>query len=383
MKAKNRLNVVGLFAGIGGFELGLGGNGHSATLLVENSQPAMHVLRQRFPDSKIEPDVRDLASLPPGTDLVVAGFPCQDLSSVGRKAGIEGSRSFLVSEVFRLLSNADAPWVVLENVPFLLSLSGGSALRYISTALNELGYRWAYRVVDSNAFGLPQRRNRWFLVASRVGDPRNVLLADDVDRPLPNADYPEVACGFYWTEGMRGFGWAVDAIPPIKCGSSVGVPSPPAIRLPSKRYVTPDIRDAERLQGFPGDWTSPAEEVAKRGERWRMIGNSVSVPTAAWLGKRLATPGQYSPGLDKPWTATSWPRRAAWADLDGVIHAADVGPWPEWNSRPPLEAFLRYPGKPLSARAARGFLSRTRKGSLRFPEGFIAELHHYAENHAQ
>ena len=372
------VKVVGLFAGIGGLELGMSASGHHAQLLVENSPAAMHVLRRRFPDTKIEADVRDLTALPVGTELVVAGFPCQDLSSVGRKAGIDGARSSLVGEVFRLLRDTDVPWVVLENVPFLMSLSRGAALRLITETLTALGYRWAYRVVDTNAFGLPQRRNRWYLVASRVGDPRAVLLADDGEKPSPIADYPDVACGFYWTEGMRSFGWGVDCVPPIKCGSSVGVPSPPAIRLPTGHYVTPELRDAERLQGFPEDWTAPAEEVAKRGERWRMVGNSVSPPVAAWIGRRLSAPGRYDGSGDQPWAGAKWPRRAAWAEFDGVVHAADVGPWPQWRARKPLADFLNHPGKPLSARAASGFLRRTAKGTLRFPTGFVDELTTYA-----
>ena len=374
------LKVAGLFAGIGGLELGMAASGHQAQLLVENSSPAMHVLRQRFPDTKLEADVRDVRSLPKGTDLVVAGFPCQDLSSVGRKAGIVGARSSLVGEVLRLLEDGDVPWVVLENVPFLVSLGRGAALRVITTALTQLGYRWAYRVVDTNAFGLPQRRNRWYLVGSRVGDPRDVLLADDCEKPLATSGYPDVACGFYWTEGMRSFGWAVDGVPPIKCGSSVGVASPPAIRLPSGSYVTPDLRDTERLQGFPVDWTAPADEVARRGERWRMVGNSVSVPVAAWVGRRLVDPGRYDCAADLPWDGIKWSRRAAWADFDGVVHVADVGPWPVWEPRLPLVDFLRFPGKPLSVRAASGFLRRTDKGSLRFPGGFLDELAAYAES---
>jgi DNA (cytosine-5)-methyltransferase 1 len=377
---RSKLKVAGLFAGIGGLELGMSASGHHTQLLVENAPPAMHVLRRRFPDTKIEADVRDLRALPNRTDVVTAGFPCQDLSSVGRKVGIDGARSSLIGEVLRLLQQSDVPWVVLENVPFLMSLGQGAALKLITTALTELGYRWAYRVVDSNAFGLPQRRNRWYLVASRSGDPRDVLLADDVERPIPAAEYPDVACGFYWTEGMRAFGWAVDGVPPIKCGSSVGVASPPAIRMPSGAYVTPDLRDTERLQGFPADWTAPAEEVAKRGERWRMVGNSVSVPVATWIGGRLATPGHYQPAGDRPWSGAKWPRRAAWSDLDGVVHAADVGPWPVWQPRESLTEFLEHPGKPLSARAASGFLRRTAKGTLRFPPGFIAELTAYAES---
>src|SRR5690606_35704194 len=78
--------------------------------------------------------------------------------------------------------------------------------------------------------------------------------------------------GFYWTEGIRGLGAAVDAVPTLKGGSTIGIPSSPAILLPNGRVVTPDIRDAERLQGFPADWTQPAETVARKSVRWKLVG---------------------------------------------------------------------------------------------------------------
>lgn len=373
------MKTAGLFAGIGGLELGLQASGHETTLLVENAPAANHVLRTRFPGVRVEQDVRDLAALPPDTELVVAGFPCQDLSSSGLKVGIAGNRSALVGEVFRLVAESRPPWIILENVPFLLSLNKGAALAVITRELTELGYRWAYRVVDSNAFGLPQRRNRWYLVASRVGNPRDILLAGDVEPKRRTGEYQAFASGFYWTEGMRSLGWTVDGVPPIKVGSSVGVASPPAIRLPTGDYRTPDIRDAERLQGFAADWTAAALDVAKPGERWRLVGNAVSVPAAKWMGQRLANPVIHDHISDRPWTGGPWPRQGAWADFDGRVHVAKVGPWPEWQDRPLLADFLRYPGKPLSSRAAAGFLRRTQKGSLRFPEGLLAELAEYAE----
>jgi DNA (cytosine-5)-methyltransferase 1 len=375
--------VVGLFAGIGGFEVGLSQAGHRATMLVENALPAAHVLRSRFPDVKLEGDINLLRSLPPDTDLVVAGFPCQDLSSVGRKQGIEASKSSLVGEVFRLLETADVPWIVLENVPFLLHLDRGRALSLVTSELQRLGYAWAYRIVDTSAFGLPQRRNRWFMVASKAGDPRSVLLADDVTvdagQQAPGRTGKE-ACGFYWTEGKRALGWAVDGVPPIKCGSSVGVASPPAIWLPDGRFVTPDIRDAERLQGFAVDWTEPAATVARSGQRWRLVGNAVSVPVAKWLGERLAVPGSYAASGDRERQPDEpWPRRAAWSGVDGPVHVADVGPWPVWLARPPLLEFLRYEGKLLSTRAASGFLRRAEHASLRFPPGLLEDLRRHVE----
>jgi DNA (cytosine-5)-methyltransferase 1 len=283
----------------------------------------------------------------------------------------------LVGTVFALLSGRPAPWVILENVPFILHLAGGNAIRLIVGALEELGYSWSYRVVDAEAFGVPQRRRRWYLVASLDGDPRDVLLADDVH--VPHRRLPtDAAYGFYWTEGTRALGWAVDAVPPIKCGSTVGVASPPAILLPSGDVITPDLRDAERLQGFPVDWTLPAEDMVRSSWRWRLVGNAVCTPVAEWIGDRLVSPGHYESTLDselKPggrWPAAAWGR-------GGKRYVSNAGAFPVWLPRPPLLDFLQYPGKPLSGRATRGFLSRARKGSLRFRDGFLEQL----ETHAQ
>jgi len=370
-------SAVGLFAGIGGIELGFQKAGCEAVLLAENFPAAAHVLRSRFPAAKLEEDAQSLSRLPHDVDLVTAGFPCQDLSSVGPKIGIAGTKSSLVGVVFELLARQQVPWVVLENVPFILDLDRGRALRLITSALDELGYRWAYRVVDAEAFGLPQRRKRWLLVASLDGDPRSVLLSGDAVRPAATTQWPDVACGFYWTEGTRALGWAVDAVPPIKCGSSVGVASPPAIMMPNGDVVTPDVRDAERLQGFRADWTKPAEDVDRASYRWRLVGNAVSVKVSEWLARRVVSPKFYDGSCDAALDGPSrWPR-AAWSMGDGVF-ASDATDTPVWRKRIPLEEFLRYPTKPLSARAAHGFLSRARKGSLRFAPGFLEQIEFHA-----
>ena len=147
--------------------------------------------------------------------------------------GHPGDRSGLVEHVFRLLDEApNSPtWLLLENVSFMLSLDRGEAMRWLTTQLEERGYTWAYRVVDTRAFGLPQRRQRVLLLASKTEDPRPVLLNQEHGEVVID-DRAGLACGFYWTEGIRGLGWAVDAIPTLKGGSTIGIPSPPAIWQP-------------------------------------------------------------------------------------------------------------------------------------------------------
>jgi len=363
------MRTAGLFTGIGGLELGLSSAGHETAMFCEIWEPARAVLAARFPDVPNHPDVVALRELPSNVDLVAAGFPCQDLSQAGTTAGIDGRRSGLVGNVFRLLDQRRVPWVVLENVSFMLHLAKGKALRTLVEAFEERGYRWAYRVVSSLAF-LPQRRERVLFVATTTDiDPADVLFVDDV-APTPSAaELSTHAHGFYWTEGIRGLGWAVDAVPTLKNGSTVGIASPPAILLPDGSVVTPDIRDAERLQGLAVDWTRPAEEVGRASLRWSLVGNAVTVPVAEWLGSRLGTPGTYSQERDRPLPADGrWPKAAR---FDGDRRSTvDIGMFPVWRDRPSLVDYLRFEGKPLSARATRGFLSRTERSTLRFVPGF-------------
>jgi DNA (cytosine-5)-methyltransferase 1 len=372
MPNRRSLGVVGLFAGIGGIELGLHRAGHRTELLCEIDDAANAVLAAHFPESPLVGDIREIDQLPPA-DLVCAGFPCQDLSQAGRTAGISGRNSGLVSEVFRLLENSDPEWVLLENVPFMLRLESGRAMKFLTDELSSRGYTWAYRVVDSRSFGLPQRRKRVVMLASRTRDPRPVLFSDEGKRRTEPHE-SEVACGFYWTEGIRGLGWAVDAVPTLKGGSTIGIPSPPAIRLPnSEGIVVPDIRDAERLQGFSADWTLPAVEMGlRKGARWKLVGNAVSVPVSEWLGGRLAEQGSWSYETSELVTG-AWPT-AAWG-RESEAFTVECSQWPlDDDSRPGLLDFLEHEWAPLSERATRGFLARASKSSLRFAPGFLDDV---------
>jgi DNA (cytosine-5)-methyltransferase 1 len=370
------LTVAGLFAGIGGIELGLELAGHQSVLLCEIDAGARAVLEERFPGIALHGDVRSLTNLGQ-VDLLAAGFPCQDLSQAGETKGITGSQSGLVNEVFRLVElDQNLKWLLLENVPFMLHLQRGAAMESLVSWLERHHFRWAYRVVDARAFGLPQRRQRVVLLASRTEDPRAVLFADEAGEPPLSSQ--ATSFGFYWTEGIRGLGWAEDAIPTLKGGSTIGIPSPPAIWF--RDYGTfglPDIRDAERLQGFPEDWTAPAMRLGPRlGARWKLVGNAVSVPLSNWLGRRFRHPGcgEFG-GSSRLASGSPWPS-AAWGE-GGARYRAAISRWPLREPMTPLSRFLKFPTKPLSAKASHGFLGRTRRSSLRFPEGFLAALEAY------
>ncbi len=376
------LSVAALFAGIGGIESGLHSAGHRTEMLCEIWEPAQAVLADRFPGVPLHTDVRELDHLPQ-VDLVTGGFPCTDLSQAGRTAGITGKQSGLVGEVFRLLKQAQPRWLLLENVRNMLPLDGGKAMTYLVRELEALGYRWAYRVVDSRFAGVPQRRHRVLLLASRTEDPRDVLLVDDVGEREPDA-YRDDACGFYWTEGLRGLGWALDAIPPLKGGSTIGIPSAPAIWLPGekpgRKIVTPDIEHAERLQGFPAGWTEAAGGDGRaRGHRWKLVGNAVTCGVARWVGNRLAEPGSYdSAGDARLNPGDRWPN-AAWGAA-GEAFTAEVSFWPRHDPYEHLtDVVAPAEASPLSYKGASGFLNRAGRAKLRFVEDFILDVKEHVE----
>jgi DNA (cytosine-5)-methyltransferase 1 len=387
------MNVAGLFTGIGGLELGFeqAQAGFRSVMLCEIDPRARAVLQERFrhlAPEQMPSDVTDeTLRLPDDVDVVCAGFPCQDLSQAGKTAGITGARSGLVDHVFRLLEDRiqrrkPVPLVVLENVSFMLRLGGGHAMTHVVTQLERLGYRWAYRVLNTIGFGLPQRRERVFIVASLDMDPGRILFDGDHNVSLPETDLEHLFHGFYWTEGIRGLGWAPDAVPTLKNGSSLGIASPPAIIAPNGAIFTPDIRDAERLQGFPADFTEPAKALGRPSFRWSLVGNAVSVPVAKWVASRIADPMRdWDRSLISP-MGKGWPRAAAGRRLTknrSERFAISVGPFPVAAERPHLHDFLQYPRHPLSERAAKGFASRLAVTSLNLPDGFEAAVCAYRD----
>lgn len=171
-----KVKAISLFAGVGGFEIALANAGIETVASVEIDNNARGVLKHRFPHTALFTDVTGVTGEQlrevgfDGADgVIVGGFPCQDLSIAGKRAGLAGSRSGLFWEIIRLLEETKAQYCILENVPGALSSQQGNDFAIILNALDELGYRLAWRILDAQYFGVPQRRRRVFIVGS-LGD---------------------------------------------------------------------------------------------------------------------------------------------------------------------------------------------------------------------
>jgi len=342
-------------------------------MLVEVDSAANVVLAAQFPGVEMHTDVLDLIDLPSSTSILTAGFPCQNLSMAGDKSGIEGSKSGVVRKMFGLIQKSKVPLVVIENVYFMLQLDSGKGMEWLVDQFEHLGFRWAYRVLDTMGFGLPQRRRRVYFVASRDVDPRMILFADETDLPTLQKPNLSVPLGFYWTEGKSGVGITIDGIPPLKVGSSLGIPSAPAVLFPDGEVLMPSLSACERLQGFPPGWTDPAANGEKKDPRWRLVGNAVSVPVAQWVGERINMPGEvgdYELANQDTWHR--WPD-AAW-NIDGRRVGVVASDKPFLTELPSISSFRDETWTRLSDRALNGFINRAVAGGLKMPEGFIAAL---------
>lgn len=184
----SNLTAVSLFAGVGGFDLALTRAGVKVVAAVEIDKKCREVLALQFPETKLFDDVKGVtgeqlraAGFVPERGIITAGFPCQDLSIAGLRKGLAGSRSGLFWEIIRIIDETHAEQIILENVAGLLSSKQGQDMGIVITALVERGYGVCWRVLDSQNFGVPQRRRRVFIVASRGDHRRPVEILFEPD----------------------------------------------------------------------------------------------------------------------------------------------------------------------------------------------------------
>ncbi|MBG6140666.1 DNA cytosine methyltransferase [Longispora fulva] len=319
---------MSLFAGVGGFDLAAARAGLTPALAVEIDPAARGVLADRLPSLPLLSDVREVSArdlataVPDPADcFLTAGWPCQDLSTAGNRAGLDGERSGLFFELLRILDGLRPGWFLLENVPGLLTSNAGRDMGTVVGSLADLGYRLAWRVLDAQGFGVPQRRRRLYFLGHRgAGDPAAVLLEPESGggraapyRPPgpPTAAGPARRAGparsdtepvivgpLQTSRSPRGHGTAGVNDQYVLAGH-VRVAGPAAVR----RLVPVEY---ERLQGFPDGWTAtsygnPQGDVP----RFTQLGNAAPVPVAEWITRRLVAHHNSTTGRSDPPCSTA------------------------------------------------------------------------------
>ena len=287
------------------------------------------VLQHHYPDVPCHGDFTDIKEDEYGPiDLLVGGTPCQSFSVAGLRGGMDDERGNLALEFIRLAQRKRPQWVVWENVPGVLSSNGGRDFGSFLGALAEIGYGFAYRVLDAQYFGVAQRRRRVFVVGY-LGDwrrPAAVLFERESlsGNPAPSREEGEEATAA--TEVSSGSdpelmatlcakdnekwgcnqrvneGKAIVSFPSNANADAMGAlgydvsPSmlasaPPAVaKGMAVRRLTPT--ECERLQGFPDGftkipWRNKPADKCPDGPRYKALGNSFAVPVMRWIGERI------------------------------------------------------------------------------------------------
>jgi DNA (cytosine-5)-methyltransferase 1 len=169
------MRFIELFAGIGGFRLGLENTGHECVWANEILDKPRSIYERNFGEA---PDGRDIRLVSgadlPEADILVGGFPCATFSVAGKRTGfsLEDTRGTLAFEMFRIAHERQIPYILFENVKGLLNHDGGKTFGIILSVLDEMGYDCQWELLDSQHFGIPQHRERVFLVANHRDFPR-------------------------------------------------------------------------------------------------------------------------------------------------------------------------------------------------------------------
>ncbi|MDX5882306.1 MULTISPECIES: DNA cytosine methyltransferase [Bacillus cereus group] len=332
------MKFLDLFAGIGGFRLGMEAAGHECAGYVEwdkfarKSYEAIHNTKGEWTAHDITTVTNNDLRLLRGTvDVICGGFPCQAFSIAGKRLGFAETRGTLFFEIARFAKEIQPQYLFLENVKGLLNHDGGNTFRTIISTLDELGYDAEWQVLNSKDYGVPQNRERVFIIGHLRGRSRREVFP--IRRSCKEASVRKIGMldvkgkdqirRVYGTDGiapclttMQGGGQEpkiVTCVNPrqtdgtqtrqqdrvyIPDGNMVAlsaqlggrynivqpenIESKPPYRI---RRLTP--RECWRLQGFP-DWAfDRAREVNSDSQLYKQAGNSVTVPVIYEIAKRL------------------------------------------------------------------------------------------------
>ena len=304
------MNHLDLFSGIGGFSLGL----KNAGIPIKNSyfseidKYAIQVYQNNFKESNYVGSVTDIQGNElPKIDIITFGSPCQDFSLAGKRTGMQGDRSSLISEAIRLISECRPRFFIWENVKGTFSSNNSEDFwSIIQTFANIGGYRLEWQLLNTSWF-LPQNRQRIYLVGyigngsgKQVFPIRENNKQINESRTNPNSltlttrYRASTSQGSYIAERNKvsqkigdyrydeGFRWKTENSPCLTVATSEVI----YLKQNNIRRLTPI--ECERLQGFPDNWTQKGTDgLISDSQRYKMCGNAVTVDVVEAVGKRI------------------------------------------------------------------------------------------------
>lgn len=334
------MKFIELFAGVGAFRLGLENTGHECVWANEWLEKPRRIYERNFGESPDGRDIRDVSADDlPDADLLVGGFPCATFSVAGKRTGfsLDDTRGTLAFEMFRLARDKKIPYLLFENVKGLLNHDGGRTFEIILEVLDGMGYDCQWELLDSQNFGVPQHRERIFLIANLRGKPRPKVFpigrasrendgSNQSEQKSREGENPKISVA-QWRRGyFREY--KSEGVPTLTANMGTGGNNVPFVRpvldvarlnkSPNGRMIKDDgdpmytitaqdrhgiqigdekgfaIRkltplECERLQGFPDGWTEFFEDGTKvsDNQRYERCGRTISIPVVEAIGRKL------------------------------------------------------------------------------------------------
>jgi len=305
-KKENSLKAIDLFAGIGGIRLGFEQAFGENIEFVFASEIDKYARETYYANFGEEPygDITqiDEKKIPPH-DIILAGFPCQAFSVAGHRKGFEDTRGTLFFDVVRIAAHHKPRLIFLENVKGLVGHDKGQTFKVILETLNELGYSVKYQVLNAKDYGVPQNRERIYIIAFLESDDtfefpkpmnKNVKVKDILEEKV---DAKYTISDKLWAGHQRrkiehkekgnGFGYSIFngessytstiSARYYKDGSEILIEQ----QNKNPRKLAP--REAGRLQGFPDSFKIKVSDV----QAYKQFGNSVSVPVIESISKNI------------------------------------------------------------------------------------------------
>lgn len=284
------MKYLSLFSGIGGFELGIGDKAECVGFS-EIDKYASAIYQKHFPEHKNYGDITKInAEDLPDFDFLCGGFPCQAFSIAGKRKGFDDTRGTLFFDIARILRAKQPRLLLLENVKGLLSHDNGNTFKTIIATLEELGYDLQWQVLNSKNFGVPQNRERVFIVGHLRGASRpQVFPITGASQEADGERIISTAIDANYWKGIDNHGartaivqlnrpkhsndrvYGKEGVAPTLNTAQGGLRQPFIPDGSKIRRLTPT--ECERLQGFPDGWTEGVSDT----QRYKCLGNAVTV----------------------------------------------------------------------------------------------------------
>lgn len=305
-----KFSVVSLFAGCGGFDLGIQGgftflgkkyqkNPFEVIWANDIDEQACETYAENIGDHIIHGDIWSILDnpgayrLPEYADVVIGGFPCQPFSTSGKRRGLSDRRGNLYLAMREVIERTQPKIFLAENVQGLLSIDGGSTIERIVEDLSSLGYHVNYHLYHAFDFGVAQNRPRVIIAGTRTDLFDPFIHMDPVTRKKPPTsrdvlqdleDTPEGgALNHYWSRARKNAGQGNSIISPDRPAPTMRAEHHGNIEYHYSRNRRLSAREAARIQSFPDNF----EFLRSTSSAYRQIGNAVA-PIFAWhLGRHL------------------------------------------------------------------------------------------------